>query len=200
MSGSYTGALVGRNEGHLSGIAIIDGTVTGYAFTGLAAGGNAGTIAESQVIGGAVVGFQDNGGLVGTNNGSLTGNLVRNTSVTGTSPNTGTTGGLVGKNNPSGIVERNAYLSTTAVVKGAGTPVGGLIGSNYGTVRYGYAEGQIGIAGTGIRIGGLVGSIENGIIEDSYARTTVEGQNRLGGLAGYHAADATISRAYAVAD
>src|SRR5690606_33975487 len=46
----------------------------------------------------------------------------------------------------------------------------------------------------------LVGSSNAGIIEDSYARTTVAGNNNLGGLAGYHSADAVISRTYADAD
>jgi len=194
-----SGVLVGRNEGSLSRVTVIDSSVTGQAFAGLVAGSNSGgTITESQAIGGSVVGYQDTGGVAGTNNGSLIGNRVVNATVSGTSPNVGGTGGIVGYNGTNGVMERNAYISTTARVTDVGYNTGGLAGYNYGTVRYGYAEGLIGIAGVGGNVGGLVGkNVAGGVIEDSYARSTVEGSSRLGGLVGENEAGATIARTYA---
>ncbi len=59
--------------------------------------------------------------------------------------------------------------------------VGGLVGSNYGTVRNSYAVGNV--SGNGYISGGLVGW-NHGTVSNSYATGNVSGYRELGGLVG----------------
>ena len=71
--------------------------------------------------------------------------------------------------------------------------VGGLIGSNYGTVSDSYVTGNI--SGDN-RVGGLVGyGRTNSVISDSYAHGSVSGDGSVGGLVG--SSGGTVSDSYA---
>ncbi|MDZ7731442.1 MAG: GLUG motif-containing protein [Natrialbaceae archaeon] len=77
-----------------------------------------------------------------------------------------------------------------ADITGYGT-VGGLVGSNGGTVTDSYATGSV---SGGYRVGGLV-AYNDGIVTDSYATATVTGTEEVGGLIGNNGG--TVSETYA---
>jgi len=116
-------------------------------------------------------------------------------------------------------------LGLTNVVVAGGDAVGGLVGSNYGTIRKSYATGNVSgrwavgglvgfnansgtisysyatgkVTGTGYYIGGLVGD-NYGAITNSYASASVTGDTFVGGLVGYNDNEegrATITNSYA---
>lgn len=62
--------------------------------------------------------------------------------------------------------------------------VGGLVGYNGGEVTASYATGEV--SGLDANIGGLVGYNNGGEVTASYATVSVEGDERVGGLAGYN--------------
>ena len=123
-----------------------------------------------------------------------------------------------------GFITGSARVKNIAVinvqVKGH-YQVGGLIGSNYGTVSDSYVTGNIsgyylvgGLVGYGRTnsvisnsyahgsvsgdngVGGLVGSY-GGTVSDSYAHGSVSGDNGVGGLVGHGWANSEISNSYA---
>ena len=74
--------------------------------------------------------------------------------------------------------------------------VGGLVGSNSGTVQTSFASGDV--SGT-TRVGGLVGeNIDSGKIEDSFARGDASGTTRVGGLVGSNSG--TVQTSFASGD
>ena len=116
------------------------------------------------------------GGLVGRNEGS-----VVNCSVVGEVSSTGGgTGGLVGENHYGHIID-----SQSSVVVTGNDRVGGLAGSNSGTINNSSAEGTV----SGVMsVGGLVG-VNSATIRNSYARGSVDGSvdwdhRAFGGLVG----------------
>ena len=72
--------------------------------------------------------------------------------------------------------------------------VGGLIGSNDGTVSASYATGSV--SGND-SVGGFIGSSNGGAISGSYATGNVSGDNYVGGLVGEQSGN-TISASYAM--
>lgn len=88
------------------------------------------------------------------------------------------------------------YLSSGAVVKdlgivnvnitGSNGYVGGLVGSNAGTVNHCYSAGVV--SGTEYSVGGLVGGNE-GLVNNCYSAGTVRGKNYVGGLVGHNSGD-----------
>lgn len=70
--------------------------------------------------------------------------------------------------------------------------VGGLVGTNSGTIDEAYSNGSIG----GSRAGGLAGSNSRGTINESYANVSVNGSDVVGGLVGGNF-KGTIKRSYA---
>ena len=86
----------------------------------------------------------------------------------------------------------NSYA--TGNIKGDRDAVGGLVGLNFGVVKISYAA--VNVAG-GATVGGLVGSNDNGMIEDSYAVGNVEGGRYVGGLVGINFINSTITNSYA---
>ena len=70
--------------------------------------------------------------------------------------------------------------------------VGGLAGSNRGSVTNSYATGAV--TGTGDNVGGLVG-LNNGDVTNSYATGAVTGNNQIGGLVGSNRDSVTNSYA-----
>jgi PGF-CTERM protein len=73
--------------------------------------------------------------------------------------------------------------------------VGGVVGTNLGTVSQCFTTGSV--SATGATVGGLVGG-NNGLIEKSYSTATVAGESRaIGGLVGTNAAPGTVRQCYA---
>lgn len=85
-------------------------------------------------------------------------------------------------------------LDVQMTVRGSGDNIGGLVGSNSGTIKRCSAHGYI----KGYKyIGGLAGiNIRHGTIRESYARGFVFGIDAVGGLCGQNH-DASIDRCYA---
>jgi len=73
--------------------------------------------------------------------------------------------------------------------------VGGLVGSNGGTISNSYATGNVSGTGKIGFVGGLVGDGYNGTISSSYATGNVSGSSHVGGLVGQNTR--TISNSYA---
>jgi hypothetical protein len=184
---SYTGGLVGHNDGSVS-----TSYATGNVFGSLGGsfaeriGGlvgsnsNRGTIADSYATGNvtATTGKYI-GGLAGRNDGAIT-----YSHSTGTVSGDSYTGGLVGFN--GGIV---AQSYSTGNVTVTGQFAGGLAGYNDGWIGDSYATGGVDAFGD---VGGLAGW-NDGTITNSYSAGAVTGVVRLGGFAGYNAGYMTNS-------
>lgn len=123
----------------------------------------------------------------------------------------GATGGLVGRNAPSGtIIESQVTVDTPAEVEVSFTSgsVGGLVGVNEGIVRKSAALGSgivTGSTGSGDneQIGGLVGYLTNGKIVDSYSTLKVVSgatTDGAGGLVGDEFSSNGIRRSYATGE
>jgi hypothetical protein len=126
------------------------------------------------------------GGLVGQVVNSTIENCYVNGSVTGAH----NVGGLIGYIDNSTIISNN-YAD--CIVRG-NSDVGGLIGTNYGTIRTSYSEGIV--YDTDRQAGGFVGC-NYSYIFDCYAIGGVTGnENHIGGFAGVNK-EGTISYCYA---
>jgi hypothetical protein len=98
-----------------------------------------------------------------------------------------------------GLVSINAGTIThsSAAVNVTGMEaVGGLVGTNQGTIQTSFATGTVATttSGSGQGAGGLVGTHQGGVILNSYATGSVQGQNQVGGLVGYMSA--TVQDSY----
>ena len=126
------------------------------------------------------------GGLVGRNRSSIT-----NSYMTGIVEGNRDIGGLVGRNSEGDII--NSY--TIARIIGKSDHVGSLVGrNNEGSISNSYAMGNV--TGQSYHVGGLVGQNE-GIITNSYATGTAEGNGSVGGLVG--TSRGRITNSYATA-
>ena len=195
------GALVGENQGRLSGIQS-SGQVSGELHVGGLVGLNLRLVYLSRSSA-AVTGMRPpspptpglsvtfgpvlgTGGLVGFNTGFVvlsyaTGRVTSNRSA----------GGLVGYHQSKLI---SASYATGQVT---GSPVGGLVGTlsePFGretTVRASYATGSV----DGGTAGGLVGSLSGGTITASYATGRVPSDRNTGGLVGRNSGG-TVTNSY----
>ena len=165
------GGLVGYNKG-----AIMDCYATGDILSLNGYNKGTSTIADYYACAGGLVGYNKSGnitrsystGSVTSNVGRLVGGLVgwlQGGTISGCYHTDGavagtdvSVGGLVGGTSGGTIVE---YSYNTADVMGSAW-VGGLLGNNYGTLRYSYNMGAVsGIASGYYHFGGLVG-LNNG--------------------------------------
>lgn len=114
------------------------------------------------------------GGVVGYNRG-----VIKETSTKGKITGKWKVGGITGWNFLGTIESSHSECN----IVGTGW-LGGLAGYNSSAdIKTSFAEGKV--TGEDWNIGGLVGSNrENGIISNSYARGSVKGYTRVGGLAG----------------
>lgn len=175
----YVGGAIGRirttssvNNVHASGT--VDG---GGDWIGGLAGVNPGgiTISDSTASG-AVTGDGDHiGGLVGQNSGTIE-DCTSTSTVEGGGDNTG---GLAGSN--AGVIVTS---SAEGDVVGGENWIGGLVGLNgsSGTIRESRAIGDVDVSAAG-RVGGLAGS-NAGTVSNSYAGGAVTGDQYVGGLVG----------------
>jgi len=188
---------------------------TSYAlFVGMFGFNEGGTIKNTGLSDIYVSGYYIVGGLVGYNKGGVVDDSYAAGTVTGFTY----TGGLVGYNALKSTVNRS---HAKGFVVGHSDCIGGLVGWNYGTVRYSYAMvnvttfssryvgGLVGFntrtvecscalgevnAGNGLDIGGLVGYSDY-LVNNSYARVNVTGTNQAGGLVGHN--DYIVANSYA---
>jgi len=138
------------------------------------------------------------GGVAGYNAGTL-----EDVTATGTVTGSNYVGGVAGYNNTGGIVLNSrsfAMVGTSTGYSGSASAMGGLVGQNLGLVSGSYATGDItGFVGTApdLFAGGLVGVNEtSGIVRNSYAVGSVNGNNASsGGLVGLNAG--TVINSYA---
>ena len=166
------GGLVGQNNSSINDSSA-SGTVTvsGGGFSGGLVGVNLGSVSGSF----ATVAVSGNGqsvsfgGLVGWNNGSAS--IIQSSYATGTvSFSTTYTGGLVGRNDGKVF---DSYA--TGNVSGGTQGTGGLVGYNTGsaTIARTYAAGTVNASAL---VGGLVGS-NDGSVAQSYWDTTTSGRS-----------------------
>jgi len=176
-SGGFVGGLVGWIWGNISN-SYSTGTATGTGATGGLTGGNqSGVSSISNSYSSMNVSGAGAGGLVGGNDGSISKSYSTGT-VTGSTQ----AGGLVGQNHAGNI--SNSYSTGTVNGGGSTTAGGlvGLNGPYYSggtTITNSYSTGHV----SGDVVGGLVGS-NAGTITSSYWDTQTSGQTASAGGTG----------------
>ncbi len=107
------------------------------------------------------------------------------------------TGGLAAAN-IGGTIEKSGVSGGSVTCGSAyGTSQGGLVGNLRGGGRIDQCFATAAVTGQNYWTGGLVGKVENGTVTDSYARGTVTGNTKAGGLAGALASPSALSTVYA---
>ena len=134
---------------------------------------NGGSIGNVGLTNASVTGFTNVGGLAGVNSGGTIGTSFVTGSVSGGlfGGVLSNVGGLVGRNSTGGSIS-NSYATSAAQTSLLGT-VGGLVGTNDGSITSSYATGATG--GLLAISGGLVGS-NSGSISQSYFDSQTTGQ------------------------
>jgi uncharacterized repeat protein (TIGR02543 family) len=169
-------------------LGLVGVNVTGCNYVGGLVGGNRGLVTNSYVTG-DVTGSNYVGGLVGQNYGS-----IADSYAVGNVEGLYRVGGLVGINYDEGNIDKSY---ATGTVKGTETGtnytyVGGLVGSNIGSVSNSFARGAV----SGQEdVGGLAG-YNSGSITNSYATGAISGDSYIGGLVGFNHSEGTITGSY----
>ena len=181
-------------SGTVLNVSLTEVNVTGDFVVGGLAGVNAGTI-DSASVAGTISGAETVGGLVGENkdpSGSVEG-TVQSSFVTGTVSLTNESGG-------SPPTHNGTRSDMSSLSEPLGGDVGGLVGTNTGTVMSSYSTASV----TGrSNVGGLVGANvdalfgEHGTVEASFATGNVTGRFRVGGLVGRNN-EGTVDVSYAL--
>jgi hypothetical protein len=177
----FTSAGTGKWEGLFANIAI-SGVVENIRMTGFH---------------GVRFIFNAAGGLAAVNEG-----LISGSSVNGEMPGiVASEGGLVGYNSGGTIVSSSASvtIALTGKVRGDDEAVlGGLVGSNWGTIESSFATGAVSSTWQA-SLGGLVGSDYQGTIGSSYATGSVTGidNTSAGGLVGSTSTHSVVTNSYA---
>ena len=130
---------------------------------------------------------KNGGGLAGFNLGAISHSYATG-SVTGSEVDTG---GLVGLNGSEFVIGGSTISRSYASANVSGRNVGGLVGSNHGSVNQSYATGTVSGADDSTA-GGLAGR-NHGTINSGYATGNVSGGSPVGGLAGYNWGGTIIS-------
>ncbi|HEX3943270.1 MAG TPA: GLUG motif-containing protein [Rhizomicrobium sp.] len=176
----WVGGLAGLSLGTIKNISV-DGGIHGSGgpntYAGGLLGGNQGgnVVSTEAVVSVSGDGVSTVGGLIGGNFGD-----VANSHASGDVSGGDYIGGLAG-------VGYNFFqcYATGSVTSGDGTTIGGLVGSEVGTIAQSYATGAVVAGNDNARAGGLVGAGSG--ISNSYATGSVTGgshKNEIGGLAG----------------
>jgi filamentous hemagglutinin family protein len=172
--------VIGLNQGVISNVHVLDGTITHN--------GQALAIA---------------GGLVGVNDG---GSIVNSSSAADVTVSDGFAGGLAGINMSTASTSISGSWATGEVTGGTSSSIGGLVGSNNKDISTSWASGTVTALGTAgavaSNVGGLVGhNAAPGAITQSFATGNVTGALTnsttygIGGLVGNNGG--TITKAYA---
>ena len=201
---AVAGGLVGTNDGGLansfSDSAVTVGTnVTGGTSAGLGGvvginNGNVQYVDSLGVTNGGATNSSNIGGIIGTNNGNMY-SSYNESIVSGKDK----VGGIIGENSTGGtvtnIVNATSVTGENVSADNVSQYVGGLVGSNSGSVTNGRNNGTI----TGNEyVGGLVGnnasenSVLTNLVNDSSASIT--GVKYVGGIAGSNAGTITADK------
>ncbi|STY71870.1 Uncharacterised protein [Megamonas hypermegale] len=207
------GGIFGKNEADIQYAELSNsGTVTGTAGTtgtGGIFGENTGDIDHSSLkneVNGNVSGVNNVGGLIGINSGTIEGGrdeashyykyqIYNNGTITATG-NGSNIGGLIGKNTSTGSL--TAGYNTGNIDAGSSTDVGGIVGTNEGTVDQVFNT----IAGNGngsvkgnVNVGGLIGT-NSGTLSNAYSTSAVKGNTDVGNVVGDNTSG-TVTNIYA---
>jgi len=203
------GGLVGHNMGAIEK-ATLTANLNGNTYIGGLVGQNSGEITDANVAA-EVEGVSYVGGLVGYTYSSG----INDSNTTGKVSGTTFIGGLIGGND-SGLISNtfsnSAVTCQSAYYVFAPENCGGLVGSNGGTIRNSYSDGEVTATQfyisnvdeiqreeryiSGTKIGGLIG-YNSGAIINSYALKNVSGTTNIGGLVGENYLG-TIQNSYSV--
>ena len=147
-------------------------------------GRNEGTIQNVGVTNANITGHYDVAILAGYNHG-----VIQDSYSTGSATGDNNIGGLVGENDAGAVITRSR--SSAAVI--GSTDVGGLVGSNGGSITHSHATGAV--VGEE-EVGGLVGESHRSAISNCSATGSVQGFEQTGGLIGRsERSDITLSYA-----
>lgn len=175
----FVGAVVGRSSGDISAVSVVEQNATnqieGIEHVGGITGVNAGSI-EDVSFAGEVDGELETGGIAGRSTGDIT-DVSVDVDAGGTDRRVG---GIVGRKMGGSITDSSA----TGTVFGDSNTVGGIAGwiSDPDVLVSGVDAELDSVEGLRF-VGGITGS-NSGTIEDSTASGTIEGSHQLGGLAG----------------
>jgi len=209
------GGLVGSNYGQINaGLAV--GNVTGAAYTGSnGTQGNVGGLVGNNgsgtpnggtpIMSGSIIGGAATGTVIGTN-GATAGGLVGQNSGP-FNGNTGVPAATIQTSYASGNVSETASInSTNNGIAGSATPValGGLVGSNAGSITNAYATGNVtaNLTQTSSSAAGFVGGLVGvsygsaAAIANAYATGAVS-ETVSGGFTGYFYAGGLVGTATA---
>ena len=173
--------LFARNGGEITGLNVIDASVSGRRYAGALVGENWGQIRAVHTVGKVTAETRSAGGLVGENSGEIS-HSTAGGSVWGGEY----AGGLVGRNRG-----RVSHSHADGEVSGK-SYAGGLVGYNYGEISYSAAEGPVSSDSTA---GGLVGYSER-LVEFAHSSGSVSARYRTGGLIGTN--DGIVRYTYSV--
>lgn len=216
---SSTGGLAGSNLGGSIFNSYSSGNVSGY----LNVGGLVGTNSEMGSIDSSfstsnVTGAISVGGLVGAHESGSISNSHSSGNVTGSDNFTGdlvgwsaaniadsyAAGTVKGVKNVGGLLGYNtntgilANSYSTSSVTGSDNNTGGLVGYNAGNVSDTYANSTV--IGNNI-VGGLIGSnAGTGVVTDSFSTGSVSGNDSVGGLVGIGIGTNIIASSYSAAN
>lgn len=200
-SSAVAGGLVGKNNGGLansfsdSAVTVATGVTLDKDTTALGGvvginNGNVQYVDSLGVTNGGATSSSNIGGIIGTNNGNMYSGY--NESIVSGKDKVG---GIIGENSTGGtvtnIVNATSVTGENVSADNVSQYVGGLVGSNSGSVTNGRNNGTI--TGTNY-VGGMVGSNAQGatltnLVNDSSA--AIEGENYVGGIAGTNAGTIT---------
>ncbi|HUW19150.1 MAG TPA: hypothetical protein VMW16_07605 [Sedimentisphaerales bacterium] len=156
-----------------------DPNINGYDKVGSLVGYmESGGIVACGVSGACVMGHSYVGGLVGLVDGGILESCCYTGKVSGSGKGAGGLAGL-----SRGAIRDCGGMSVVVV---GGDMTGGLVGTNWGTIRQSFSSGSV---SGGIDAGGLVGLhgdvlYQGRIVENSYSTCTVSGDKNVGGLVG----------------
>ncbi len=185
QGGNITGGIAGKVADGAVQNSTVTGRISGHTYIGGIVGFNRGNIKQCETDV-SVEGFSYVGGAAGINRGRVlrTRSMVK---VTGTGHNAG---GLIGSNYDGLVIESQAHGT---VLADKVTSVGGLAGSNGGTIARSFSSTDV----TGkTNVGGFVGNNYTGRIKWSYSTGDVSGLHFVGGFAGVNLKNSEIHQAY----
>jgi len=196
-AGSVTGTDLQGMSANLAGNYALGSNIDATATSAWNSGNGFSAIGQSPLAGSSFSGTFD--GL-----GHTISNLTSENDATGVLENLGNTTGLFGVTAPASVIRNVGLLGVTIDSRGSGVfaAVGTLVDVSDGVVANSYATGSVVAVWGQVWVGGLVGGMGSGLISNSHASTTVEGQNSLtqqptsyfGGLVGN---GAVITNSYA---
>lgn len=199
----YVGGIFGQKTGNnttITGSTLSNkGEVKGKDYVGGIFGSNVSTISKSTMtneVGGNVTGTNYVGGLIGINSGTIAGGrgdyndqkntyykyqIYNNGTITATG-NGYNIGGLIGYNKKDTATGKTGSLTagynTGNIVAGGSTNVGGIVGTNEGTVDQVFntimtVDGKNETIDGGSNVGAIIGDNTKGTLTNAYSTTKV---------------------------